>query len=745
MQEDVAQVTLRCSPNTFSLGHAHDKVRGSGHERQYPRGENHFMSDQDVKMSDAELNVLRSMTHTTWKFYLGVACLSAVVLWGLFGYVQQLRHGLIVTGLRDQISWGVYIINFVFFISISIAGTLISAVLRLVNAEWRRPITRMAETITLVALFVAAPLVAIDMGRPDRMLYLFRYGRIQSPILWDALSVSSYLVGSLIYFFVPLVPDMALLADRPELPAWRRRMYSFLSTGWKGTPQQVHLLEKSITIMAVAVLPLAISTHTVLGWIFSMTLRPGWNSSIFGPYFVIGAIYGGCACVVLSMCVLRRAFHLEDYLKTNHFRNVGFLLLTFCLLYIYFNLSEYLTIGYKAESAEKTLMQSLLSGEDAWLFWSVNILGILGPFFLLATVLIWKRYRDFLIKGVTLASGLVVVGAWAKRYLIVVPTLQSPFLPPGQGLPWEWVHYRPSLVEWSITAAAFSAFMLIYMVFSKLFPIVSIWETREQEEPMKEIAEQRAERAFSSVRQQPYMPPPLSVVLIAAILISAVSARAADSPAAKSPTKTAVMSLEAEEMPPSDAATASPAGDPKASHRVYYFALQTLSPLFWGGKSAAREENPQVRPLAIVAKLHDEGGAPLAYQAVGFALETSFGTLLDLGKVPTDGEGKARLVVKDRRCGTYPFQAVFSGDQTFKVSYAQARVDFGPCPSPALPAAGVLITPYPTAPITMVSVLYFGTIWSMFFYAFGYLFFWRVMRRAGQTQTESRLLEGRER
>jgi hypothetical protein len=244
------------------------------------------------------------------------------------------------------------------------------------------------------------------------------------------------------------------------------------------------------------------------------------------------------------------------------------------------------------------------------------------------------------------------------------------------------------------------------------------------------------------------MPPALRVLLIAAIVGAAVSANAQQPPAANKNAKPTTLSLEWEPVPTEETAAASPAeaGDSKAagSRRVYYFAVQTLSPLFWGGKaSTAGEDKPRVRPLAISAKLKDASGAPLSYQAVGFALETSFGTLLPLGKVPTDGDGRAKLVVRDRRCGTYPFQAVYGGDQTNKVSYAQARVDFGPCPAPALPAAGILITPYKTAPITLAFTFFYGTMWVVFAYSVGYLLLYR-MRRAGGDGADVRLMAGRD-
>src|SRR5271157_6291890 len=223
-------------------------------------------------------------------YYLALALLS-VTVFGFFAWLVQLRRGLGVTGLNVPVYWGAYITNFVFFIGISHAGTLISAILRVTDTGWRTPITRMAEAITVFALCIGGPMVMIDMGRPDRMLNLFRYGRIQSPIIWDVLGVSTYLTGCILYFYIPMIPDLAFLAVQPKLASWRRRLYSTLAIGWTGTPQQKALLEKAISFMAIFIIPLAVSVHTVVSWIFAMTLRPGWNSSIFGPYFVIGAIY----------------------------------------------------------------------------------------------------------------------------------------------------------------------------------------------------------------------------------------------------------------------------------------------------------------------------------------------------------------------------------------------------------------------------------------------------------------------
>jgi molybdopterin-containing oxidoreductase family membrane subunit len=328
---------------------------------------------------DRETGLLRSVTETTWRFYAWVAALAAIVLWGLFAYGLQLRRGLIVTGLRDQISWGLYITNFVFFIGISHAGTLISAILRVTEAEWRRPVTRMAEGITVFALCIGAPMVIVDLGRPDRIPNLFLYGRIQSPILWDVLSISTYLTGCLLFFYLPLIPDLAALAQHNGLAPWRRSLYRKMSLGWTNKPAEKQLLEKAIAIMAVMIIPLAVSVHTVVSWIFSMTLRPGWDSSIFGPYFVVGAIFSGTASVILSMYVIRRVFSLESYLEELHFRNLGILLLTFALLYLYFNINEYLTVGYKFPGLEKHFLDRMLFGDYSGYFWTVQAMGVFVP------------------------------------------------------------------------------------------------------------------------------------------------------------------------------------------------------------------------------------------------------------------------------------------------------------------------------------------------------------------------------
>ncbi len=421
-----------------------------------------------------------------------VAGLSLIVLWGVFAWIHQVREGLAVTGLNDHVSWGLYITNFVFFIGISHAGTLVSAILRLTHAEWRRPITRLAEMITVVALVIGASMVLVDMGRPDRLLNILRFPHLRSPVLWDVLSISTYITGSLIYLYLPLVPDLAALRGSPSLSRRRRRFYAALSLRWTGLPEQRRNLTKAIGMMAVVIVPVAVSVHTVVSWIFGMTLREGWNSTIFGPYFVVGAIFSGIAGIIVVMAIFRRVFHLEEFITEKHFRYLGSLLLVLGLLYVYFTLSEYATIGFKLRVGDDALLQALLVGRYAVLFWSFAIGGTILPILLL----VFPRTRT--IKGIVVASVLVNIGMWLKRFVIVVPSMALPLMP------YEWGVYRPTWVEWSITAAAFAGFALVFIVLARLFPVISVWEVAEGWE-----RERVRETVSAAVDGMPHLPLPI--------------------------------------------------------------------------------------------------------------------------------------------------------------------------------------------------------------------------------------------
>lgn len=411
---------------------------------------------------------LEPMFRTGKMYYALVTLLSLILGWGVYAWVHQYRNGLAVTGMRDKVFWGVYIVNFVFFIGISHAGTFIAAVLRVTNQEWRRPVTRMAEAMTVFSLIFGALMIIADLGRPDRILNLIIYGRFQSPLIWDVTAVTSYLVGSSICLYLALIPDIAMARDRLEgWPGFRRWLYTVMAVGWKGTPEQYRLLETALTVMSVIIIAVMISVHTVVSWVFGMTLRPGWNSTIFGPYFVIGAIFSGVAAVITIMAVIRKLYRLQEFITLEHFRKLGFLMMAAGLVYTYTTVSEYWTEYYKMEEGVRDLLAALFTGPYATMFWSWALPGTLIPILLIG--LPWTRT----IAGITVASVLVNIGMWIKRMVIVVPSIALP------QVPYAWGFYRPTWVELSILAGSFAGFMLLYAVFIKLFPVIPVWEMVE--------------------------------------------------------------------------------------------------------------------------------------------------------------------------------------------------------------------------------------------------------------------------
>jgi Ni/Fe-hydrogenase subunit HybB-like protein len=430
-----------------------------------------------VVENDAHEEILfRPIEQSGKGFYWTVAILSAFILWGVVAYVTQYYWGLGVTGLNEPVSWGFYVTNFVFFIGISHAGTLISAILRLSKAEWRRPITRMAEVITVMVIFVGAGQILIDLGHPDRMLNVLRWGRYQSPLLWDATSISAYMSASLTYLYLPMIPDIAILRDR--FVGKRKLLYSVLALGWTGTEQQHRVLNRAIAIMGVLVIPIAVSVHSVVSFVFSMTLQPMWHSTIFGPYFVVGAIFSGIAGLIVAMIIFRKAYGLEYYLKPIHFRYLGQLLLIMSLFWVYFTFSEYLTGYYGGEPEEMKVFWSKFDGAFAVFFWGMVFCNLVVPLACLA------RLGQHTIGKVLTASIAVTVGMWLERFIIVVPSLSSP------RLPFPPTTYWPTWVEFGETAGSFALFALFYVLFTKFFPIISIWEIREgREVGIREVQE----------------------------------------------------------------------------------------------------------------------------------------------------------------------------------------------------------------------------------------------------------------
>ncbi|MEE9117043.1 MAG: NrfD/PsrC family molybdoenzyme membrane anchor subunit [Calditrichia bacterium] len=431
------------------------------------------MLENKIKYEDEAL--FRSIDKTGNGFYWVVGILVAVIAFTLYTYIHQIMMGLGVTGLAQPVSWGFYIVNFVFFIGISHAGTLISAILRLSKAEWRRPITRMAEVITAIVLGIGGVLPIIDMGQPGRLWNMATSGRLQSPLLWDVTSITAYFAASTVYLYLPLIPDIAIMRDRGTKPKW---LYEFLSWGWQGTEKQHRILERAINILMVMVIPIAVSVHTVISYIFAMTIQPGWHSTIFGPYFVVGAIFSGIAALLIVMIVFRRIYRLEGYLKEIHFNYLSILLLIMSIIWFYFTFSEYLTVYYGNEPDEMRVFFYKFIGDFSPYFWMMVACNFIIPVALLSN----KKTRT--ITGILIVSICVVIGMWLERLIIVVPSLANPRLEYPTGI------YIPSLTEWTLFAGGVAIFILGFLMFAKFFPLISIWEIKEgRDHSIKEVAQ----------------------------------------------------------------------------------------------------------------------------------------------------------------------------------------------------------------------------------------------------------------
>lgn len=402
-----------------------------------------------------------------------------LVLLGIFALITQILEGHIVTGMRDNVVWGVYIVNFIFFMGISYAGALISGTMHLFRTPWRQPIIRIAELITIISLLIGPLYILLCIGRLDRLHYLVIFGRIQSPITWDVIAISTDIFGCLIFLYMSLLRDIASLRDFKSLnvPKWRKKLYSALALGYTGTPEQKRRLNRATDIMAAMVIAIAIIVYSVLAWIFSVTLQPGWHSTIFGPYFVIAAVYSGTGVLILAMWVYRRIYRLEKYITKKHFVNVGIIMMVLAAFFGYFTFSEYLTKWYGSEENDEQLI-SILFERYFWLFIFSNYIGVLLPLIVIAI----PKLRT--IRMITITAVVVILALWVNRYLIVVPTLESPYIPIQDTRP-DWIHYSGTWVEWVLTLGGIASFCLFFTIATRFVPVIQVSEENHEKKEKK--------------------------------------------------------------------------------------------------------------------------------------------------------------------------------------------------------------------------------------------------------------------
>jgi molybdopterin-containing oxidoreductase family membrane subunit len=425
----------------------------------------------------------------SWRRTFAAFGLAAVAGWGVYCWWRQLTIGLSVTGLGRPVFWGFYIVNFEYLATTAYGVVLFAAILRLVRAEWRRPITRTAEVMAVLVVAAGAWNIFLDLGRPDRAaIKFFVWGRGESPLIWDMTAITTFLVSAAFYLYVSLIPDLGLL--RRRVGGWRAPVYHLLSFGWANTDTQRHAIKFALAFLSVLIIPVTVMVLSVVGWVFATTVQPGWHSSIFGPYYVVGALFQGVAALTLVLALIRRYLELGKFILPAHFSALGVTLLGLSFLWTYFTASELLTVYYGDEPIEMAVLRSKWVGAFSPLTWTTVVACVVIPVLMLA--------RRRTVASVTTASFAILVGMWVERYTTVIPTLAQPRLPVPAG------SYAPTWVELSLLAAAISLAGLLFMIFTRCFPIVSLWEETEGQEKAARNAATRIRSYFPS--EEPPMP-----------------------------------------------------------------------------------------------------------------------------------------------------------------------------------------------------------------------------------------------
>jgi len=402
----------------------------------------------------------------------------AVILVGLYALYLQIVKGHVVTGMRDNVVWGLFIVNFIFFIGLSYAGAIIAGLLHLAKVKWGKPIIRLAQFMTLISVIVGPIFILLCVGRFDRLHHLFIYPRIQSPLTWDVMAVVTFLTGSILYLWLALIKDLAVYRDaKMKVPKWKQWLYETLSLGYSGSASQKKHLIVSQNLLSIIMIPLSIIVASILSWIFGMTLRPGWHSTIFGPYFVLGAVYSGCGVLIVAMWFYRKLYSLDYYFTDKHFIYLGYIMLVLAAGYGYFTFSEYFTDWFGSEKWNSELIEKLFSTHEYgnWTLFA-NVAGIALPMLIVALPMTRKPGL------ISLAAFIMVIAMWVKRYLIIVPTLETTLLP-MQDTRMEYVKYSATWPEWALTFAGIATFLLFFTVMSKFVTVVPVTELEDTHTP----------------------------------------------------------------------------------------------------------------------------------------------------------------------------------------------------------------------------------------------------------------------
>ena len=414
------------------------------------------------------------LTRPTPKFwYIGFGLSFIFVLILLYAAAYLFTVGVGIWGINIPVAWGFAIVNFVWWIGIGHAGTLISAILLLMRQKWRQFINRFSEAMTLFAVACAGLFPLLHLGRPWFFYWLFPYPstmgiqpQFRSPLVWDVFAVSTYFTVSLIFWYVGLIPDLATLRDRAR-KRFPRFAYGILAMGWRGSAIHWHRYEMAYLLLAGLATPLVVSVHTVVSFDFAVALVPGWHSTIFPPYFVAGAIYSGFAMVLTLAIPLRKVYSLEDFITLRHLRNMGEVMLATGLIVAYGYVMETFMAWYSGNLYEQYMMMNRMFGPYAYMYWVLILFNLLVP------QALWIRGVRTNVPALFAIAICVNIGMWLERYVIVVVSLSRDFMPSAWGM------YSGTIWDYAVLAGSIGLFFVFMFLFIRILPMISIFEMRE--------------------------------------------------------------------------------------------------------------------------------------------------------------------------------------------------------------------------------------------------------------------------
>jgi len=414
--------------------------------------------------------VLTKATPRWWWVGFSIAFLLVMLL--LYAVTYLFSVGTGIWGIKIPVGWGFAIVNFVWWIGIGHAGTLISAILLLLRQEWRTSINRFAEAMTLFAVACAGLFPVLHLGRPWLAYWLFPYPdtmklwpQFRSPLVWDVFAVSTYATVSTMFWFVGLIPDLATLRDRAKNLV-SKKVYGVLAMGWRGSARHWHRYETAYLLLAGLATPLVVSVHTVVSFDFAAGIVPGWHTTIFPPYFVAGAIYSGFAMVMTLAIPLRYAYGLEDFITLRHLNNMAKVMLATGLIVAYGYMMDTFVAWYGGNQYDKFMVVNRMTGPFAVTYWSLIACNILIP------QLLWSRRIRRNVPVLFLIALVINVGMWLERYVIVVLSLHRDFMPSSWGM------YAGTKWDWATLIGSMGLFAALLFLFIRFLPAISIFEMR---------------------------------------------------------------------------------------------------------------------------------------------------------------------------------------------------------------------------------------------------------------------------